>query len=74
MITKYGYLLIMVKIELSDMLKLIKHQVKIFQFRMTMVYFIKLLEDKFTHSKNLEFESKMTSNQDSKLKHREKTF
>ena len=31
MITNQGYWLLMVKIELSDRLKLIKHQMKIFQ-------------------------------------------
>ena len=48
----------MVKIELSDELKLIKYQMKIFKFKMTMMYLIKLLEVKF----------KMTSNQNSKLR------
>ena len=36
---------------------------------MTIVYLIKVLEVKFTKSKNQDFKSKMTSNQDFKLKH-----
>ena len=35
---------------------------------MTMVYLTKFLEDKSTHSNNQEFKSKITRNQDSKLK------
>ena len=38
----------MVNIELSGRLKLIKHQMKISMFKMTMVYLIKLLKVKFT--------------------------
>ena len=44
----------MIKIELNDRLKLIKHQIKIFKLRMTMVYLIELLEDKFTCSRSEE--------------------
>ena len=42
MITNQGYWLPMVNNELSDRLKLIKYQIKIFQ-KMTMVYLIKTL-------------------------------
>ena len=57
MIANQGYWLLMVKIELSDMLKLMKHQMKIFQaLRMKMIYLIKLLEVKFIQIKEPRFQ------------------
>ena len=65
MITKQGYWLLMVNIELSDRLKLIKHQMKIIQ--------VKYDNDEIDQALGNEVYSnqrtKMTSNQDSKLKH-----
>ena len=60
MITNQGYWLLMVNIELSDSLKLNKHQIKIIQ--------AKDGNDEL-HSNQ---RTKMTSNQDSKLKHQVK--
>ena len=51
MITNEGYWLLMVNIELSDRLKLIKHQMKIIKLKMTMMKLIKHLEMKFTQIK-----------------------
>ena len=45
MITNQGYCLLIVKVELSDMLELIKHQM------MILMKLIKLLEIKFTQIK-----------------------
>ena len=68
MITNPGYLLLMVNIELSDRLKLIKHQMKIIQAKDD--------NDKVDQALGNEVHSnqktKMTSNQDSKLKHQVK--
>ena len=70
MITNKCYWLLMVKIELSDMLKLIKHQIKIIQAKDD--------NDKVDQALESEVYSKqrtnMTSNQDSKLKHQVKTL
>ena len=64
MIKNKGYWSLMVNIELSDMLKLIKHQMKIIQ--------VKDDNDEIDHILGNEVHSnqrtKMTSNQDSKLK------
>ena len=68
MITNQGYWLLMVNIELSDRLKLIKHQMKIIQAK----------DDNDSVDQTLGSEAhsnqrtKMTSNQDSKLKHQVK--
>ena len=57
MITNLGYWLLMVKIELSDRLKLIKHQMKIFEaLRVKMIYLIKLLDVKFIQIKEPRFQ------------------
>ena len=68
MITKQGYWLLMVNIELSDRLKLIKHQMKKIQ--------VKDDNDEVDQALGNEVYSnqitKMTSNQDSKLKHQVK--
>ena len=68
MITKQGYWLLMVNIELSDRLKLIKHQMKIIQ--------VKDDNDEVDQALGNEVYSnqrtKMTSNQDSNLKHQVK--
>ena len=70
MITNQGYWLLMVKIELSDRLKVIKHQMKILQ--------VKDDKDVFDQAFGREVHSnpitKMTSNQDSKFKHQVKTL
>ena len=69
MITNQGYWSLMVEIELSDSLELIKHQLKILQAK----------DDKEVFDQGFEREvhsnqrTKMTSNQDSKLKHQVKT-
>ena len=53
MITNQSYWLLMVKVELSDRLELIKHQMKIIQAKLKMILMksIKLLEMKFTQIK-----------------------
>ena len=61
MITNQGYWLLMGKDELSDRLKLIKHQMKIIQ--------AKDVNDVEVYSSQ---RTKKTSNQDSKLKHQVK--
>ena len=53
MITNQGYWLLMVKDELSDRLRLIKHQMKIIQAKDDNDVVIKLLEVKFTQVKEL---------------------
>ena len=68
MIANQGYWLLTVKVELSDRLKAIKHQMKILQAK----------DDKDVVDQALGREvhsnqrTKMTSNQDSKLKHQVK--
>ena len=68
MITNKGYWLLMVKVEFTDMLELIKHQMKIIQAKDD--------NDEVDQAPGIEFHSnqrtKMTSNQDSKLKHQVK--
>ena len=68
MITNKGYWLLMVNIELSDRLKLIKHQMKIIQAKDD--------DDEVDQALGNEVHSNqrnnMTSNQDSKLKHQVK--
>ena len=68
MITNKGYWLLMVKVEFTDMLELIKHQMKIIQAKDD--------NDEVDQALGIEFHSnqrtKMTSNQDSKLKHQVK--
>ena len=70
MITNKCYWLLMVKIELSDKLKLIKHQIKIIQAKDD--------NDKVDQALGSEVYSKqrikMTSNKDFKLKHQVKTL
>ena len=68
MITNQAYQLLMVKVEFTDMLELIKHQMKIIQAKDD--------NDEVDQALGIEFHSnqrtKMTSNQDSKLKHQVK--
>ena len=68
MITNQGYLLLMVNIKLMDRLKLLIHQMKIIQAKDD--------NDEIDHAVGNEVHSnqrtKMTSNQDSKLKHQVK--
>ena len=52
MITNQSYWLLMINIELSDMLKLIKHKMEIiYKLNMIMMKLIKHLEVKFTRIK-----------------------
>ena len=68
MITNQGYWLLMVKIELSDRLKLIKHQMKILQAKDDNdVVDLTLGSEVYSNQR-----INMTSNQDSKLKHQVK--
>ena len=66
MITNQGYLLLMVKVELSKRLKLIKHQMKIVQAKDDNDEVDQALGSE-VHSNQ---RTKMTSNQDSKPKHK----
>ena len=68
MITNQGYLLLMVKVELSDRLKLIKNQMKIMQSKDDSDEVDQALESE-VHSNQ---RTKMTSNQDYKIKHQVK--
>ena len=68
MITNQGYWLLMVNIELSNSLKLIKHQMKIIQDKDDNDEVDQTLGNE-VHSNQI---TKMTSNQDSKLKHQVK--
>ena len=68
MITNHGYWLLMVNIEFSDRLKLIKHQMKIIQAKDDNDEVNQALGNE-VHSNQ---RTKMTSNQDSKLKHQVK--
>ena len=68
MITNQGYWLLMIKVELSDRLKLIKHQMKIIQAKDDIDEVDQTLGSE-VHSNQ---RTKMTSNQDSKLKHQVK--
>ena len=63
-----GYWLLMVKVKLSDRLKLIKHQMKIIQAKDNNDEVDQTLGNE-VHSNQ---RTKMTSNQDSKLKHQVK--
>ena len=63
-----GYWLLMVKVKLSDRLKLIKHQMKIIQAKDDNDEVDQTLGNE-VHSNQ---RTKMTSNQDSKLKHQVK--
>ena len=65
MITNQSYWLLMVNIEFNDMLKVIKHQMKIIQSKDDNDEVDQVLESE-AHSNQ---RTKMTSNQDSKLKH-----
>ena len=68
MITNQGYWLLMVKDELSDRLKLIKHQMKIIQAKDDNDVVDQALGSEVHSSQR----TKKTSNQDSKLKHQVK--
>ena len=68
MITNQGYWLLMVKDELSDRLKLIKHQMKIIQAKHDNDVVDQALGSEVHSSQRTE----KTSNQDSKLKHQVK--
>ena len=68
MITNQGYWLLMVKDELSDRLKLIKHQMKIIQAKYENVVVDQALGSEVHSSQR----TNKTSNQDSKLKHQVK--
>ena len=68
MITNQGYLLLMVNIELNDRLKLIKHQMKIIQAKDDNDEVDQALGNEVHSNQG----TKMTSNQDSKLKHQVK--
>ena len=70
MITNQGYRLLMVNIELSDRLKLIKHQKKIIKAKDDNDEVDQALGNE-VHSNQ---RTKMTSNQDDKLKHQVKIF
>ena len=70
MITNQGYWLLMVKIELNNRLKFIKHQMKILQTKDENGVVDQALRSE-VHSNKI---TKMTSNQDSKLKHQVKTL
>ena len=68
MITNQGYWLLMVNIELSDRLKLIKHQIKIIHAKDENDEVDQVLGNE-VHSNQ---RTKITSNQDFKLKHQVK--
>ena len=68
MITNQGYLLLMVNIELSDRLKLIKRQMKILQAK----YYNDEVDQALGNEVHSNQRTKMTSNQDFKLKHQVK--
>ena len=68
MITNQGYWLLMVKVELSDRLKLIKHQMKMIQAKDDNDEVNQALGSE-VHSNQI---TKMTSNQDFKLKYQVK--
>ena len=68
MITNQGYWLLMVKDELSDRLKLIKHQMKIIQAKYENYVVDQALGSEVHSSQR----TNKTSNQDSKLKHQVK--
>ena len=68
MITNQGYWLLMVKVELSDRLELIKHQIKIIQAKDDNDEVAQVLGSEV----HLNQRTKMTSNQDSKLKYQVK--
>ena len=68
MITNQGYWLLMVNIELSERLKLVKHQMKTIQAKDDNDEVDQALGNE-VHSNR---RTKTTSNQDSKLKHRVK--
>ena len=65
MITNQGYWLLMVKIELSDRLELIKYQMKIIQAKDDNDEVDQTLGSEVHSNQRI----KMTTNQDSKLKH-----
>ena len=65
MLTNQGYWLLMVKDELSDRFKLIKHQMKIIQVKEDNDVVDQALGSE-VHSSQI---TKKTSNQDSKIKH-----
>ena len=69
MITNQGYWLLMVKDELSDRLKLIKHQMKIIQAKDDNDIVVDQALGSEVHSSQ---RTKKTSNQDSKFKHQAK--
>ena len=68
MITNQGYWLLMVKVELSDMLEFIKHQMKIIQAKVDNDEVDQALRSEVRSNQRTE----MTSNQDLKLKHQVK--
>ena len=68
MITNQGYLLLMVNVELSDKLKLIKHQIKIIQAKDDNDE----VDQAFGNEVHSNQRTNMTSNQNSKLKHKVK--
>ena len=68
MITNQGYWLLIINIELSDRLKLINHQMKIIQAKNDNNEVDQVFRNE-VHSNQI---TKMTSNQDSKLKHQMK--
>ena len=70
MIKNQGYLLLMVNIKLSDRLKLIKHQMKIIQAKDDNDEVDQALGNEVYSNQR----TKMTSNQDSKLKHQVKNL
>ena len=70
MITNQGYRLLMVKVALSDRLKLIKLQMKILQAKDDN----DIVDQALRSEVHLNQRTKMTSNQDSKLKHQMKNL
>ena len=68
MIKNQGYWLLMVNIELNDRLELIKHQMKIIQAKDDNYEVDQALGNEVHSNQRI----KMTSNQDSKLKHQVK--
>ena len=70
MITNQGYWSLMVKVELSDRLELIKHQMKILQAKDDKDVF----DQAFGREVHSNQRTKMISNQDSKLRHQVKTL
>ena len=70
MITNQGYWLLMINIELSDRLKLIKYQIKMIQAKDDNDEVDQALENE-AHSNQ---RTKMASNQDFKLKHQVKVL